>query len=421
MNENEESKGNHRQAVEQSVGPVLTKDPETEVVSNRAARRRQERQGWRKNIPGLGSIYHPDWTDEKTGQFKMSPVFWIQYQVKGKTKRESAHSKKESDALKLLKKRHAEMAAGKPIGPEVERTTLSDLALMIVNDYKANNRTSIDRVEDAIVHLEDYFGGSERVINITGDRITAYSTERQKEKAANSTINIELSALSRMFVLGMRAGKVATKPYIGKLKVNNTRKGFFEWEQLHPVLTRLSEELQAPIEVAYITGWRIHDEIFTRQKHHADLKGRGWLRLEPGETKNDEGRMFPMTKRLRQIVEKQLERTKALEKATGRIIPWLFHRDGEPIKSFRRAWRRACKNAGVPGKIPHDFRRTAVRNLERAGVPRSAAMKMVGHKTEAIYRRYAIAEEKMLGEAADKLEILQATDQQESSSKVSAK
>ena len=58
------------------------------------------------------------------------------------------------------------------------------------------------------------------------------------------------------------------------------------------------------------------------------------------------------------------------------------------------------------GWIPHDFRRTAVRNLERAGVPRSAAMKMVGHKTEAIYRRYAIADENMLREGAAKLEAL---------------
>src|SRR5437773_5306962 len=66
----------------------------------------------------------------------------------------------------------------------------------------------------------------------------------------------------------------------------------------------------------------------------------------------------------------------------------------------------------LPTRIPHDFRRTAVRNLERAGVPRSAAMKMVGHKTEAIYRRYAIAEEKMLAESADKLDQFHAADQQ---------
>src|SRR5262244_2925934 len=168
MHEIEENKGNHHQALEQWAGSVLAKDPRTETVSNRAARRRQERQGWRKNIPGLGSIYHPDWIDKKTGGFKMSAVFWIQYQVKGKTKRESCHSKKESDALKLLKKRHAEMAAGKPMGPEVERTTLADLAVMIINDYKANKRTSIGRVEDAIGHLQNYFWEFEKVINITG-------------------------------------------------------------------------------------------------------------------------------------------------------------------------------------------------------------------------------------------------------------
>ena len=84
--------------------------------------------------------------------------------------------------------------------------------------------------------------------------------------------------------------------------------------------------------------------------------------------------------------------------------PWLFHRKGRPIKSFRRAWRTACKNAEVPGRIPHDFRRTAIRNLERAGIPRSAAMAMVGHKTESVYRRYAIVEEGMLNEAGVKLQ-----------------
>ena len=86
------------------------------------------------------------------------------------------------------------------------------------------------------------------------------------------------------------------------------------------------------------------------------------------------------------------------------MIPWVFHRDGRPIKHYRRAWLTACTAAGAPYRIPHDFRRTAVRNLERAGVPRSAGMKMVGHTTEAIYRRYAIQDEVMLREASEKLQ-----------------
>ena len=404
MNDTEEPKGNHSQAVERLATPNPAR-PERVT---------------RKEMRGFGRVYKPAWHDKKSGKRKESPVWWIKYSHKAKLMRESSHSTKESDARKLLKKRLGEIEAGRPVGPAVGKTSFEDLALMITNDYKANGRKSLARVDDAINHLRVFFGDS-RAVEITGDRVTGYVTHRQKEKAAASTINNELAALSRMFVLGMRAGKVASKPYIGKLKLNNVRKGFFEWEQFRPVLTRLPLDLQAPIEAAYITGWRIHGEIFTRQKHHADLKGRGWLRLEPGETKNDEGRMFPMTSRLRAIIETQLEHTKALEKATGRIIPWLFHRNGKPIKTFRRSWLTACKNAGMPGKVPHDFRRTAVRNLERAGVPRSAAMKMVGHKTEAIYRRYAIAEEKMLGEAGDKLEIFHAADQQKSNGKVAAK
>jgi transposase-like protein len=120
----------------------------------------------------------------------------------------------------------------------------------------------------------------------------------------------------------------------------------------------------------------------------------------PGETKNREGRTFPLTTALCECLVIHLERTRELERQTGKVIPWIFHRNGRPIRSFRDAWRRACLAAGVPGWLSHEFRRTAVRNLERVGVPRSAAMAMVGHKTEAIYRRYAILDEGPLPEAA---------------------
>jgi len=129
----------------------------------------------------------------------------------------------------------------------------------------------------------------------------------------------------------------------------------------------------------------------------------GTVRLEPETTKNREGRTFIMTPMLRATLEQQRAHTEALQREQGQIIPWVFHREGEPIRGFRRSWKTACKKAGQPGRIPHDFRRTAVRNLERAGVPRSTAMKMVGHKTEAIYRRYAIVDEVMMREGAEKL------------------
>jgi len=113
--------------------------------------------------------------------------------------------------------------------------------------------------------------------------------------------------------------------------------------------------------------------------------------------------MFPLTPELRAVLERQRDLTEALQQKQGRIIPWIFHRCGERIRQIQKNWDKATEAARLKGLIPHDLRRTAVRNLERAGVPRSAAMNLVGHKTESIYRRYAITDEAMLQEAGAKL------------------
>ena len=86
------------------------------------------------------------------------------------------------------------------------------------------------------------------------------------------------------------------------------------------------------------------------------------------------------------------------------IFPWVFHREGRRIRDFRVVWTRACEGAGCPGRTPHDFRRTAVRNFEQRGISRSVAMKLTGHKTESVYRRYAIVSESDLMEAARRLD-----------------
>jgi len=128
--------------------------------------------------------------------------------------------------------------------------------------------------------------------------------------------------------------------------------------------------------------------------------------LEPGEAKNREGRQFPLVPELRRVLERQKAYTDRVQRAQGQIIPWVFHREGQPIRDFRGAWESACRLAGLAGRLPHDLRRTAVRNMERAGVPRSAAMKMIGHRTEAIYRRYAIVSEADLRAGGEKLAAL---------------
>ncbi len=111
------------------------------------------------------------------------------------------------------------------------------------------------------------------------------------------------------------------------------------------------------------------------------------------------------------LLRAQWEQALSLELATGQSIPWVFHWNDKGTlkeihpKALYHRWKTACRLAGVPTRIPHDFRRTAVRNLERAGVPRSVAMKLTGHKTEAVYRRYAIVCEADLTEGLKKLAV----------------
>jgi integrase len=176
--------------------------------------------------------------------------------------------------------------------------------------------------------------------------------------------------------------------------------------------------LKAPMEFAFLTGWRLRSEVLRLTWAQVDFRA-GVVRLEPGTTKNREGRTFPFAAlpALEALLRRQHAVTMAFERATGHMVPLVFHRHGNPIVNYIEAWHSACRRAAVRringrefvvdpallGRIPHDFRSTAVRNLERAGVSRAVAMKLVGHKTESVYRRYAIVAESDLREGVTKL------------------
>ena len=94
----------------------------------------------------------------------------------------------------------------------------------------------------------------------------------------------------------------------------------------------------------------------------------------------------------------------ALQKDQRKFCPWVFQRNGAQIKGFKQSWKTACRKVGLSGHVFHDFRHTAVRRLERAGVPRSVTMRLTGHKTESVYRRYDIVSESDLNDAAARLD-----------------
>ena len=167
------------------------------------------------------------------------------------------------------------------------------------------------------------------------------------------------------------------------------------------------------ITFAYITGWRIASEILPLEWRNVDFMSGGSPVGRRGSTKNREGRVFVMTADLRTLLEAQRDERDEL-KRKGLICPSVFFRmvakgrrgpkAPHPIKAFTKAWAAACVAAGCPGRIPHDLRRTAVRNMVRAGIPERVAMKLTGHKTPSVFQRYNIVSDGDLASAARMLD-----------------
>jgi integrase len=160
----------------------------------------------------------------------------------------------------------------------------------------------------------------------------------------------------------------------------------------------LPEHLRGLATFAYKTGWRIQ-EVCALTWAQVDLKA-GIVRLEPGDTKNDDGRTVYLDEEVLEVFQAHDEKRRKL----GTALPWVFlNEDGtDRVKRFDKAWGSACKEAGIPGRLFHDLRRTAVRNMVRAGVPERVAMMVSGHKTRSVFERYNIVSDADLRLAAEK-------------------
>lgn len=367
----------------------------------------------------MGAIYCPKYKD-RHGVIRESSVWWVRFRQHGKTVRQSTDTEDERKARTFLREREGKIALNIPVSPKGDRLTLDDAAAMIRADYTANGHKSGDTLEFRLAHLLAHFGGAGRLTRITTGAVEAYKAERLAANAAPATINKDLAALQRMATLAREQYGLMAPFQVKKYQERNARKGFFELADLEAVCAHLRPELAALARAAYLTGWR-KGELRSRKWTHVDFAA-GWLRLEPEETKNREGRQFPVTPELRALLEAQRARVEAIQKKTDRIVPWIFARDdGAPVGDFKKAWGTACVAAGffrvetigedgetpktrkVPTKLVHDFRRSAVRNLIRFGIPETTAMEMTGHKTRAVFKRYAIVDEAMLKEAGAKL------------------
>jgi integrase len=126
-------------------------------------------------------------------------------------------------------------------------------------------------------------------------------------------------------------------------------------------------------------------------------RNEGTVRLEAGETKNDEGRTIYLDEELKKPFKIQW-----LRRHPGSEL--VSHVNGKSIKDFRKSWQAACEGAHIKGKLFHDLRRTAARNMIRSGVPERVAMMISGHKTRAVFDRYNVVSGDDLKQAAAKQE-----------------
>lgn len=316
--------------------------------------------------------------------YKRGSIWWIRYWHRGKEYRESSKSDSESAARKLLKKRIGEIASGRLIGPKEEKVTFDDLARGIKQDYQINDKRSTRSITLSIKHLERNFAML-RAVDITTDRIEKYVLERQKEDAANASINRELSCLKRMFNLAFRAGSLGGKPYVPMLEENNARQGFLGYAEFLALRDALREDLRDPVTFLYHSGWRV-GEMRSLEWRDVDIPNRS-IHLRPQNSKNKLGRNLHLDGELFEIIERARD-------ARRLNCVYVFHREGNPIGDFRKAWRKALKAAGLSNRITvHDLRRSAVRNMIRAGVPEVVAMSISGHRTRATFDRYNIVSE----------------------------
>ena len=377
-------------------------------------------------MKGDGNIYkRPD-----------SAEWWCYYNLRGKRYRQSTGETDQAKAWKFLRKKLMEVGADRIgaktfVGPQQERATVNDLMDALERDYRLRGKWSKKNVSIMRPIREQF--GEWRAIDLSSDAISQWIEARVEQGYANASCNRWTQILGQAFKLAVRTKKLTTAPFIPRLsEVGNEREGFFETENLDSVLAFLPKYLRDFAQCGFAIGWRKG----ALQKLRWTDVAKDVIYLQAKNSKNRKRESVPLGGELREIIDRR--RAAAIwqdQDGGSHFSEYVFHHHGQPVGDFRRAWMNACCAAGIGklvcrecagdvdqkykclecgkewkakehlkyvGSLFHDFRRTAARNLVRAGVSVPVAMKITGHRTDSMFRRYAIVDEEQKLEALEK-------------------
>lgn len=322
-------------------------------------------------------------------------IWWLRYWANGVRVEESSQTRDRTKAEDLLKQKIAEAARGE-IDVASKDATIADLCELVLADYRLRQLRSLNDVGWRFKkHIEPILG-KVRGARFGATQVRQYVNQRRSEKAANSTINRELSVVRRAFTLGRREEPplVSKVPYIPMLDEDNVRRGFIEEAQYQLLLGRLPEHLKAAFVVGYHCGNRL-GEIRQLRPDQVHLEARE-IRIESLQAKGKRDRVIPIYGDMAEWIERQLG---DLPKG----CQYLFHYRGRRLGSHLKGWSAACKDVGLEGLHFHDLRRSAIRNMDQAGVRQAVGMSISGHKTTDVYRRYNIVAAAELDEVGSKM------------------
>ena len=245
-----------------------------------------------KRKKGTGYLYQPKQRDGS-----LSRVWMCQYYTAdGRRVRESTRTESEAEARKFLNARLGQIAQGQPVLPKADQTRYEEAAQDLRTHYAVTGSRDLKEAEGRLAHLHRFFS-HRKIASIGPADVEKFQTARQQAGASNATVNRDVAVLRRMLRLAHARGKLHRLPDFGKrLKEAAPRSGFFEAEQFEAVRRHLRPDLQVAVTIDHTFGWRTQSEVLTLERRNLDLDA-GTLRIDPGRTKNDDGRVAYLNSR----------------------------------------------------------------------------------------------------------------------------